>query len=151
MIRPTVILIGVCLTLIALSSCGSSPPAASSLSGLRDYGARVIRFEVANPRIPLPGTVGERVDEYDLLTPPQSREAARGQAESNLPADATLEGETQLRSCRRLYFSSAILARAIPGLKDVMVQLSDTGDGRFDPESVSEILFLPARQADPSC
>lgn len=151
MVRLPAIVISLCAGTLALGGCGSSAPAAMTPSRLVDYGAKVERFEAANPRIHLPGTTDERVDEYNLLTPPQSSDAARGQAESNLPADALLEGEQQLRSCQRLYFTSAILDRAIPGLKLVMVQLSSTGGGRFDPAAVTELLFLPAAQADRSC
>jgi hypothetical protein len=144
--------IGVGLVLIALTACGSSgQQTATTPSGLQDFGAVLTRFEAANPKVPLPGTVNNRVDEYNLLTSPQSSAAATSLAVANLPADAVLEGEKQLHSCLRLFFHSPILARTVPGLKNVMVQLSNTGSGPFNPEAVDEILFLPAAQASPSC
>jgi hypothetical protein len=149
--RTCVTAIGVGLVLIALTACGATGQAATTPSGLQDFGAVLTNFEAANPKVPLPGTVNNRVDEYNLLTAPQSSAAATALATANLPADAVLESEKQLRSCLRLFFHSPILARTVPGLKDVMVQLSNAGGGRFNPEAIDEILFLPATQASPSC
>ncbi|HEY5053119.1 MAG TPA: hypothetical protein VII45_06880, partial [Solirubrobacterales bacterium] len=79
------------------------------------------------------------------------REDAISEAESNLPADAILDGDRRLAACERLIYSSALLSRTLSDLGKVMVQLSSTGGGPYRPGAVSEILFLPAREAGPGC